>query len=288
MKISVSSYSFGSYMDKDKLGAFGVIDKTKELGIEGVEFVDGDWTEGLNLELAARLKNHAEEQGIEIIAFCTGADFINGSGGDLDAEVGRLKKCIDFAKALGAKNVRHDVLYETKRGAKVGISYDAMLERLALGCRKVTEYAETLGIGTMTENHGFISQDSDRVEKLINATDNPNFGALIDVGNFVCADEDPCRAVGVLAPYVKHVHAKDFHIKSGMEPDPGTGWFISRGGNYLRGAIIGHGDAKVYQSLNILKRKGYDGYVTIEFEGIEDNLLGIRIGRDNLKRFLGI
>ena len=32
----------------------------------------------------------------------------------------------------------------------------------------------------MVENHGYFAQDSDRVEKLINAVDHPNFGLLLD------------------------------------------------------------------------------------------------------------
>ena len=61
---------------------------------------------------------------------------------------------------------------------------------------------------------------------------------------------------------------------------------MSRGGNYLRGAIIGQGDVPVRQCINTLKRAGYDGVLSIEFEGMEDPLKGIRIGVDNLRRFI--
>ena len=50
--------------------------------------------------------------------------------------------------------------------------------------------------------------------------------------------------------------------------------------------LIGHGDAKVFQSIRILKRAGYDGYCSIEFEGMEDKLRGIEVGLKNLKRFI--
>jgi sugar phosphate isomerase/epimerase len=108
----------------------------------------------------------------------------------------------------------------------------------------------------MVENHGFFCQDSERVEKLINTVDHKNFGALIDMGNFLCADEDPAKAVGRLLPYVFHVHAKDFHTKQGICTDPGEGWFQSRGGNFLRGAIIGHGDVPVVQCMRLLNAIG--------------------------------
>ena len=35
-----------------------------------------------------------------------------------------------------------------------------------------------------------------------------------------------------------------------------------------------------------LRRAGYDEYLMIEFEGMEDPLKGIRIGVDNLRRFI--
>lgn len=138
----------------------------------------------------------------------------------------------------------------------------------------------------MTENHGYFSQDSIRLEKLVSRVADENFGLLVDIGNFLCADEDPVQAVGRLAPYAFYAHAKDFHQKSGNGPDPGTGFFRTRGGNYLRGAIIGHGDVPVGQCLYALKAAGFDGWLGLEFEGMEDCLTGISIGFSNLKRAL--
>jgi hypothetical protein len=43
----------------------------------------------------------------------------------------------------------------------------------------------------MVENHGFFCQDSERVEKLITQVGKENFGALVDIGNFLCVDESP-------------------------------------------------------------------------------------------------
>lgn len=282
MKFSVSSYSFGWYGNEEKLGYLGVIDKAAEMGFEGIEFVEGYWqntTDG-----AKQIKERCAEKGLETVAFAVGADFLNGSGGNIKDEIKRVQNLVDVAAEVGFKALRHDVIYGVY-GKKYQRGFDDVLPVIAEGCREVTKYAEQKGIKTMTENHGFFSQDANRVEKLINAVAHPNFGALVDIGNFMCADEYPPISVGILAPYAFHVHAKDFHFKKGTEVKPGTGWFCSRGGNYLRGAIIGHGDAGVYQSIHVLKRSKYDGFMSIEFEGMEDNLYGIQIGLENLKRF---
>ncbi len=282
MKASVSSYSFGPY--NSSLGINGIIDKAVELGFEGIEFVDFAFTDAHTEEVAKATREHAAEAGIPIIAYTAGADLINCA--NLDDEIERVKQQLQFASWLGVPMMRHDVGHR-KVGAVTKMGYDDYIPEVARACRQITEYAEQLGIVTMTENHGFFSQDAARVEKLINAVGHPNFGALVDVGNFMCADEDPALSVGILAPYAKHVHVKDFFLKSGMETDPGTGWFQTRAGNYLRGTIVGHGDAKVPQSLRTLKKAGYDGYVSIEFEGLEDHLFGLQVGLENLKRFFG-
>jgi sugar phosphate isomerase/epimerase len=282
MKVSVTIYSFGARLNKE-LGITGIIDKASEMGFEGIEFTRGDWTNNLDLSQAAAAREHCAEKGLEIVAYCTGADFLSP---DFDGEIAHLRREVDFAAALGAPLMRHDVSHGFHSGRRYSVGYDDALPLLAKGSLEITKYAEQHGVGTMTENHGKFSQDAARVEKLINAVAHPNFGALVDVGNFMCADEDPVRSVGIMAPYAKHVHAKDFFWKSGCETDPGEGWFRTRAMNYLRGAIIGQGCAKVSQSMQILKDSGYDGYVTVEFEGMEDPLTGIRIGRDNLLRCL--
>jgi sugar phosphate isomerase/epimerase len=36
----------------------------------------------------------------------------------------------------------------------------------------------------------------------------------------------------------------------------------------------------------ILKRAGYDGYLTVEYEGAEDCIAGIARGKNNLEQFI--
>ena len=283
MKISVTSYSFGPYINDDQLGLMGIIDKAAEMGFEVIEFSSGALQKDLDPEVANAIKARSEEKGIACIAYLTGANFL---AADLDAEIARVKKCVDFTAEMGAPMMRHDVAGGFS-GRKYSIGYDDALKIIAPAIREVTEYAASKGVKTMTENHGQFSQDALRVEKLINTVAHENFGALVDLGNFMCADEEPTKSVAIMAPYAIHVHAKDFLWKSGMEVNPGEGWFRTRAMNYLRGAIIGHGVANIAQSVQILKKVGYDGYLTVEFEGVEDNLKGIRIGRDNLLRFIG-
>lgn len=284
MQLGVSSYSFS----RAGFDVFQIIAKVKELGFDVIEFA------GLPkppageapLDFAKRVKDACDEAGLKVANYTIGADFLTGSGGDWQAEAKRLQEEVRVAHVLGCKGMRHDAAWGFPEGKVGARGFDDALPILAKGCRAVTEFAADLGIRTMVENHGYFAQDSDRVEKLVNAVGHPNFGVLVDIGNFLCVDEDPAQAVGKLLPYVFHVHVKDFHYKSGREPDPGEGWFPTRAGNYLRGAIVGHGAVPVAQCLRLLKAHRYDGVLSIEFEGLEDPVMGVRIGLSNLRRYL--
>lgn len=284
MKFSVSTYSFSRLVESGKYTQFDLIALCKEMGFDGIEFTDLRTPEGMEKnEYAALLNETAKKNGLEIANYTIGANFLAKDG--VEAEAERLMREVDTAKILGAKSMRHDATWGYDEPEKHYKSFDSALPLAAKGCRMVTEYAAGLGITTMVENHGQFCQESARVERLVNEVGSPNFGVLIDIGNFLCADDDPANAVGRLAPYAKHVHAKDFHFKSGNGPDPGRGFFTSRGGNYLRGAVIGHGCVPVKQCLDILKRSGYDGFISIEFEGVEDNLWAIETGLENLRNY---
>lgn len=285
MKIGVSLYSFHEYATENNIGVKGCIKKAAEMGIDGLDFVEVGLGYEDYLAYAKDINNYCKEIGIEPVCFCTGADFLNCA--DLNEEIARVKRNVDIAEAYGCSLLRHDITPGFPASKKVGRGYDNMIEIVAPAIREITRYAQEKGIVTTTENHGFYSQDSERVEKLINAVNEPNFGALVDIGNFNCADEYSPVAVGRMASYARHAHAKDFHMKSGSGDNPGAGWFQSRGGNYLRGSIIGHGDVPVRQCVEILKRSGYDGYLAIEFEGMEDPMKGISIGFENLKKYVG-
>lgn len=287
MKIGVSSYSFHRLVRDGVMSQLDVIATAKEMGFDVIEFSTFHLPEGKTpLTFAPQVKAECDRVGIEIANYTIGADFLKGSSGDWRAEVERLKDEVRVAQILGVPGMRHDAAWGFAADHAGPRGFDDALPTLISGCRAVTEFAADLGIKTMVENHGFFAQDSERVEKLVNGVGHPNFGLLIDMGNFLCVDEDPTTALGRLMPYAFHVHAKDFHVKSGNEPNPGEGWFQSRGGNYLRGAIVGHGDVPVVQCLRLMKKTNYDGVLSIEFEGIEDPLKGIAIGLDNLRRFV--
>lgn len=285
MKFSASLYSYYSAIRKNKITPMEIVKLSKELGfdcIEAVDFVNlGDDPDALT-EKAKALRDEADKHGLPFSSLAIGADFLNGCGGDTKKEIERVKKYIDAAVILGAPRMRHDITAGVKEHPR---SYEALLPALAECVREIADYAAEKGVMTMSENHGFFSQDANRVERLYNAVNHPNFALLCDIGNFLCADENPALSVAKVARYTKYVHAKDFIVKDFNSPNPGEGSFQTRAGNYLRGTIVGQGNVPVKQCLHILKNAGYDDTIAIEFEGMEDPVDALRIGLANLKRY---
>ena len=279
MKLGVSSYSFSKYMRDTHATYLEVCDLAKKIGFDGIEFTDlntENQPASTEEELAQLIHDHCKKIGLDVVAYTIGADFMKG-----DEEVERVKKKVDVAVILGAKVLRHDATWDTSVDWRWAI--DQMKDRI----RAVTEYAATKGIRTCTENHGFLLQDAERVEALILAVNHPNYGWLVDMGNFLCADDNAIHALPIAAKYAFHVHVKDFLFKPYDSEDPGMGWFRTRNGSYLRGTVAGHGVVPIRYAIETLKKNNYQGYISYEFEGMEDNVPAIEAAYAYIRRILG-
>ena len=49
---------------------------------------------------------------------------------------------------------------------------------------------------------------------------------------------------------------------------------------------MGHGVVPVKECVKILRENGYDGWLSLEFEGMEDNLPALRSGLKVLKKIV--
>lgn len=281
MKIGVSSYSLFQAMHDGNMTILDAIDWIAGNGGQHIEIVPKlGFDFDTHPELEMQIREKAAAAGIEVSNYAIGANFITDTEEAYQAEIARVISEVDRAHRLGAKLMRHDV---ASRPDTSIIRFNEDLDRIANACQIIADHAKALGITTSVENHGYYVQASDRVQALVHAVDRPNFKTTLDVGNFICVDEDPVAAVKKSIPYASMVHIKDFYIRPSHR-NPGDGWFTSASGNFLRGAIAGQGDLDLWEILRIVKQSGYDGYLSIEYEGMEDCCKGTRIAIDNVKR----
>lgn len=280
MKLGISTYSLYQAMNAGEMTIQDVIIYIASIGAEHAEIVPLGFNLTENPELIEVIRNQAKESGIELSNYAVGANFSDLNDEQFEQEIERLKREVDIAAALGVKKMRHDVASSQDLSITHFLSE---LPRLAKACQAIADYALPLGITTSVENHGYYIQASDRVQALVNLVDRPNFKTTLDVGNFLCVDEDPVAAVANNVKLASMVHVKDFYYRS-SKSNPGDGWFNTSNGNRLRGSIVGHGDIDIPQALSKVKESGYDGYISIEFEGMEECRKGTKLGFDFVKR----
>lgn len=280
MKLGISTYSLYSAYRSGELTLEGVIETIAELGAEHAEIVPIGYSLVEQPELIEVIKSAAANAGLELSSYAIGANFAGLDEAAREQEIVRVKREVDACAALGIKRMRHDVAKSDD--LSIG-NFLAEMPVLVDACRQIADYAATHGITTSIENHGYFVQHSDRVQAIVNAVARDNFRTTLDIGNFLCADEEPVIAVAKNIGLASMVHFKDFYIRS-SQYKPGEGWFNSSGGKWLRGAIVGQGDIDMPKVIEIVKGSGYDGYISVEFEGMEECKLGTKQGMDYIKR----
>jgi len=288
VKVGLSTYCLYRAIMAKEMDLLQVVQWIADNGSEHVEIVPMPFD--LNLaeqaETVKAVRQKAKDNGIDISSYTIGAQFIQADKPAYEKEIARVMKQVDVANALGVKFMRHDAASRPIPECSIE-QFEKDLPQIVEACGRIADHAKQYGITTSVENHGFFVQKSDRVRRLVNAVGRQNFKTTIDIGNFMCADENPVAAVKNNISYASMVHVKDFYFRPSDRGNPGEGWFQTPGGNFLRGAIVGNGDIDMKSVLKIIKDSGYNGYLSIEFEGMEDCKKGSKIGLDNLKRILG-
>ena len=105
--------------------------------------------------------------------------------------------------------------------------------------------AEKFGVLLALENHWGLGLTPEGLLRIVKAVDSPWLKILMDTGNFF---DDPYRQLEMLAPKTVFVQAKTYF---------GGGTWYTLDLDYRRIAAI-------------LRRHGYQGYISLEFEGQED------------------
>ncbi len=294
MIIGLSTYSMVNKIKDGSMTVLEVMDFANEAGARHIELVPFGFTlydetrNCFNDELIYEIQKKSCEINLPVSNYAVLGDLLKPNPEDRSLEIERLKRHIDVAAKLGLSTMRHDVSsfrrpLETNTPANFEREFSMMTE----GVRELAEYAAEFGITTLIENHGFFVNGSDRVIRLVEAVGCENCKILIDTGNFACVDEDCTVAVKKCLPYTKYIHLKDFYIRlsdriagaGGLFRCDSGCWFSSNSGRYmLRGSILGQGDLDVYAIIKDITESGYGGYVSVEFEGMEDCRIGSQVG----------
>lgn len=291
MKLGMSSYCLTPAMKEGRKTIYDVIDFAVENGCEHIEFVPfylpfvDEEKKVLNYSLIDSVRDKCRSVNLEISTYSVNADIINEDPKVRESEMERVKLHIQAACRLGISRMRHDIAsYRRPFSMNTVRHFEKEFPLMVENTRILADYAACFGIKTTLENHGFFCNGSDRILRILEAVDRP-VGLTMDVGNFLCVDEYSEAAVKKCLPYADIIHLKDFYIRdksklpgqTEMFNCSGGSWFETLGGKMLRGSILGQGDLDIWAIVRLIKNSKFNGYVSLEFEGMEESERGTQI-----------
>jgi sugar phosphate isomerase/epimerase len=155
------------------------------------------------------------------------------------------KRCADFARALGSRNVSSHIGYIPEdRG---GTEYQALVKTLQEVCDYLHGHFQSFNLETGQETAVLLRE-------FIADVGRPNLGVNFDPANMILyGTGDPIEALGILAPWVRSVHCKD-------------GDWPTAPGQLGTERRLGDGQVGIERFLAKLKEIGYDGPLTVERE----------------------
>lgn len=317
MNIGISSYSLSRKLYSQEMDLFQVMDWAKAHNCTHMEIVPFGLPLGVeegkpDYEYAGKIRDYAKEIGLPLSAFSLNAHFIFSKEEApteekkqelFDKEIERVKMYMNLAHEMGIKKFRNDTCTGMHPdGDNSAEQFEKDFPTLVKAVQILADYAATLGMSTTLENHGRFTNGSERVLRILKAANRPNIGLTVDVGNFLCVNEDPVVAVSKVIKYADMIHLKDFYIRDTKKMFPVERKMAKTPAEHkanqnllpyvttaladyqiLRGAIVGQGDMDMWKIISVIKEAGYDKEISLEFEGMEDCAAGTYYGLEMAK-----
>lgn len=257
MNISVSMYSLHAKVKQSNLSIIQFLDFANSLSITGVELLDIYWQD--QKPEISQVQSALERNELQVAAYDVTNNFVRLHKEERLQEINKVMEGIYVAKQLGSNIVR--VFCGNQHEA---IPNNEAQTYIVESLKKCAEIAEREQVVLAIENHGLLAGRSEQVLEMIQLVNSSFVQATFDTGNFLLVHEDPQAALEVLKDQITHVHFKDFRKKQVGEP---LRSFQSTKGEGFIGVIPGDGLVELETIIKQLARIGYDGWLSIEYEG---------------------
>ncbi len=257
----------GFMANLEKYGIDKAIDKALESGFSGVEFFFGARRayEIPSPELTAEYKRKLTERGLSVTCVSVGATLIRPETPDIICEddIAGLIRALEFTAAIGAKLFHHTLFMGFGQKLTENFTLDSKRELFYTAARRVADKARELGITILYEPQGPFFNGYREFTRLFYEMKktHDNVGICCDLANSYWVDEEPYAIFEELAPYVRHVHLKDYFIDEEPKEDADRSF---TGKWYIRQAPIGEGVIDFKRVIKLLKKNSYSGAASLE------------------------
>lgn len=277
----------------------GAIELFANLGFEGTEIVCRDDYEcGVSLDTnekeAKKLSKFVSSYNMKFACLTPYVTELNSPDSQIRGkEKEKMKKCIRLANYLNCKVIRtYGGSYFPEEGKKI---YEEK-KRIFIHCmQELGKYVQDFNICLAIENHfNTLTYDATHTVKVVSEINSPGVGILYDQANlgFIGA-EDYKEAINIQAPYILHVHVKDFAFK-GKERIFRSPYVTKtkESERIVRSKVIGEGIVPWPATIKLLKKIEYKGFLSLEYEywrhpqDLPPPEIGMKKGGDFLRTLL--
>lgn len=276
MQLAVSMYSYYRTVKSGAMDIPGFIREAKKIGADGVELLDFFYRD-VEREREAALAALAET-GLPCPIFSVAQNFAKQTPEEREAQYEKIVFGVEEALKFGAGVVR-----VFAGDVSEGITFDQAREWIVEWLAKASIYAHERGIKLALENHGTLAGRGEQVRGIIEDVrvwcGNTALGANPDTGNFLLVNQPSHEAIREVAEFANMVHFKDFVA------DP-EGDFRALDGKRYWGTCIGEGTVDLSKCLAELKSAGFDGWLSMEYEGTEDPITAVPRSLTNARKYL--
>ncbi|MFN7279775.1 MAG: sugar phosphate isomerase/epimerase family protein [bacterium] len=186
-----------------------------------------------------------EDNGLKFVCLGASAPLHHPEGAKREQSIDEGKRFIDLAEALGCPYVRVFPNNLPKDQDKA-----MTLQLIRQGLQTLGDHAAKTKVAVLMETHGDLIQTAD-IAEVMQGVERPNVGLVWDFTNmWSITKEAPISVYPKLAPYIRHVHVKDYKMQDGK----------------MRYTLLGQGMAPAFQALDLLQRAGYKGFYSFEWE----------------------
>ena len=247
------------------------IELMHRIGADGIEIVvQDDYCSGLPCDCdentLSEVKQCAEKNGIQIICLTPYNSYFNSLDETVrQREIAAIKKVIGYCDYLGAKYIR---IYGGNLAAGDTEKLTERCAKLVESMRELGDEAAEKGVTLVIENHfNTMAVSAKESASLIEEIDHPAVRILYDQANLTFA-ENECyeEAIPVQQKYVKYIHVKDLVFKEGVAFSSSNVAHPDESERNVYTRIVGEGVVPWPQILRAVKERGYDGWLSLEYE----------------------
>jgi sugar phosphate isomerase/epimerase len=269
-KIGVSTYSYW-HLRGDKYEITRVLEDAARTGFDGVEILHRQMKDETPAYVMG-IKRKAFNLGLDLYMLSIHQNFVSPDPLKRKSEIDHTRRCIDLAARLGIPAIRlnsgrwgtirtFDDLMKARGNEPPlsGFTNDDAFQWCIDSIHQCLPDAEKAGVLLALENHWGLTTKPEGVLRIWRAVNSPWLGINLDTGNY---DGDPYPQIELLAPHASIVQAKTYH---------GGGEWYTLDLDY--GRIAG-----------ILRRHGFQGWISLEMEGKESPATAVPKSLDTLRR----